>query len=105
MLKFDNIEEIPARALQSKALFYQDPEYYPSRYQQKVPLQIRMLKTVTGDIPMIIAGSADLIAIGGNTYYCYVNSLGAVTALLPGANELGVKPSEFEVVSFHNLIK
>lgn len=97
-------ENIPKKAMESPALFKLAPEY-PAYFEGKVPLTIKMKKTVTGDLPMIMPGSADLIAVGGNEYYCWVNSYGAVTAILPNNEQLGVKPNEFEVVLYHNVIK
>ncbi len=100
------------------ALKFRDAEYYPKRYDDKVPLRIRMLETVCSDLPhfMLMMGvhAATLeiedndspildspILVVGNEYYCSVNSYGAVTAITDDGRMLGVKPNEFEVIEFH----
>jgi hypothetical protein len=98
-------EQIIEKTLESPALKYQCDEIgtfaYPARWKGKVPLKVRMLKTVTSDIPMIFPDSADMITIAKNEYYVNVNSYGAVSAILPNGKQLGLKPDEFEVVEFH----
>jgi len=71
---------------------------YPERWNNKVPLKIRMLKTVTSDMPMFFPDAADLITVTQNEYYCYVNRYGALSAILHNGKQLGLKPDEFEVI-------
>ena len=78
------------------------PFTYPAHWEGKVPLKIRMKGTVTSDIPMWFPEDADLLCIAGNEYYCWVNSYGALSAILPNGKQLGLKPGEFEVIEFHS---
>lgn len=45
-----------------------------------------------------------LLCIQGNEYYVWVNSYGAVSAILPNGEQLGLKPDEFEVIEWHQII-
>lgn len=100
------IEEQIAKAKTSAALDWQSdrpaPFTYPHYWEGKVPLKIRMKGTVTSDLPFFFPDSADLLCIQGNEYYCWVNSYGALSAILPNGQQLGLKPGEFEVVEFHS---
>lgn len=71
---------------------------YP--FGREVPLEIRMLTTVESDIPFFVSSSRRM-AVFGKVYPCWVNSFGAVAAILPNGDVLGVKPDEFEVVAWH----
>ncbi len=88
---------IPDAALNSPALVHRSKDY-PTRFNNRVPLKIRMLKTVTSDIPM----ATDFIAVEGREYYCNVNSHGAISAILPAGKELGIKPNEAQIIQWHN---
>lgn len=71
---------------------------YPERYNKRVPLKVRMLQSVTSDIPLscTIQGCID-----GMEYYVFVNSYGAISAILDNGKQLGLKPNEFEVTEWH----
>jgi len=84
-------------AKKSPALTKQS-EHYPERFKGKVPYKVRMLKTVTSDLPFIV--KPILWAYEGETYDVWVNSHGAVSAFLP-EDLLGLKPDEFEVIEWH----
>jgi hypothetical protein len=74
---------------------------YPERWQRKVPLKVKMNYTVVPDLPFLMPTADGTICIGGNEYYVWVNSYGAVSAILPNGERLGLKPDEFEVIEFH----
>ncbi len=83
----------------------QRSEHYPTKYNGKVPLKVKMLETVTTDLPLIVLQMQDNenipMAISGNEYYVNVNSHGAVSAIFEDGQLLGLKSNEFEVVEFH----
>lgn len=77
---------------------------YP--FGDRVPRRIRMRKTVAGD-PMPILGfalangRAPQVAVNGMELDAWTNSWGAVCAVFPDGEKLGVKPDEFEVIEWH----
>jgi hypothetical protein len=71
-------------------------EHYPKEWGDRVPKTIRMLETVQSDIPFMSRS----MAIIGEEYPAWTNSHGAVSAVLPGDEQLGVKPGEFEIVEW-----
>lgn len=76
---------------------------YPARWNGRVPLRVRMLKTVRSDW---VFGQA-LVAREGEVYDVWVNRHGAVSVILEEGMErqvkkLGVKPDEFEVVDWYD---
>lgn len=83
----------------------QQSDGYPKRYNRKVPKKVKMLQTVTTDLPLFILemkeGETVPMAIGGNEYYVNVNCHGAVSAIFDDGQMLGLKPAEFEVIEFH----
>jgi hypothetical protein len=91
---------IPAAVFSSPALKKRSQQY-PDRFGDRVPLVIRMTKTVVTDLPFVAFDRSIPLAIGENEYYCTVNSYGAVAAIGPEGEQLGVKPNEFEVVAWH----
>jgi hypothetical protein len=70
---------------------------YP--FGDRVPSKIRMLRTVTSDVPFQREGDV-LVAVGSTVHNAWTNSYGAVAAVLPDGRKLGVKPGEFEVVEW-----
>ena len=86
----DDIKDLgPAARYQSK--------YYPLTWNGKVPLLIRMTRTVHSDLWMI--DEFPLVARAGQEYRAYTNSHGAISAWVDG-QQLGVKPDEFEVTQW-----
>jgi hypothetical protein len=77
---------------------------YPERFEGRVPKTIRMLRTVQPDQPMrsLSPEWRGVIAEHGMIYGAYTNSHGAVCAVLDDGKKLGVKPDEFEVVTWHD---
>lgn len=78
---------------------------YP--FGERVPLTVRMLKTVTAD-PMPGIGLSYIkgdppVARSGETYPVWTNSHGAVVAILDEGKRLGLRPAEFEVDTWHDL--
>lgn len=99
------LEQIIEMAKQSPALKMRsnepEPFSYPNKWNDRVPLKVKMKETVTSDMVMFFPHDSEMIAIGGNEYYCWVNSYGALSAILPHGERLGLKPDEFEVIEFH----
>jgi hypothetical protein len=91
-------EELIAIAKTSPALFDQS-EHYPQRYEGQVPLKVKMVSTVTEDLPW--RSEKPIRCYDRSEYYVRVNKYGAVTALLQNGNRLGLKPGEFMVVEWH----
>jgi hypothetical protein len=57
-----------------------------------------MAKTVTSDYPF---DAARIRAKMDQEYEVWVNAHGAVAAILPSGELLGLKPYEFEVIEWH----
>lgn len=72
-------------------------EHYPASWHDRVPKRIKMAKAVRSDLrfPPFLTARKDA------EYPCWVNSHGAVAAILEDGRNLGVKPYEFEVVEWH----
>ena len=87
-------EKSPALTSQSK--------HYPERFKGKVPYKVKMLKTVTSDLPAIV--KPILWAYKNEIYEVWVNTHGAVSAFLT-EDILGLKPDEFEIVEWHEARK
>lgn len=90
------VNHIPLTAFKSPALKHKNSDY-PAIFNEQVPLKIRMIKTVKSDLPFKVNATAT----EKSEYYCWVNSYGTISAILPDGEELGVKPDEFEVIEFH----
>ena len=88
-------------AKKSPALSHQS-EHYPERFKGKVPYKVKMLETVTSDLPAFI--QPILWAYENEVYEVWVNTHGAVSAFLT-EDMLGLKPNEFEVVEWHEALK
>ncbi len=76
---------------------------YPPVWNGKVPLTVCMATTVRADFPFIYM-NPDMVAYKGKVYIVWVNSYGAVAAILtcPAENNLlGLKPYEFEIIAWH----
>lgn len=73
---------------------------YP--FGDKVPKTVRLKQTVTTDmIDGIGFIGKPLIATNSTTYPAWTNSYGAVCAVFPNGDRLGLKPDEFEIVEWH----
>lgn len=84
----------------SPALTYQS-ENYPASWKGLVPKRVQMATTVRPDFPSCLTWPDDSRCDKGEEYDVYVNSHGAVAAVLPNGKNLGLKPYEFEVVEWH----
>jgi hypothetical protein len=106
-MKMKSDIELFNKALTSPALKMQSQETgrfaYPANFRGRVPLKVRMAKTVTPDLPAFLTAQKglEIVALVDATYFVRVNSYGAVTALLPSGEELGLLPQEFDVVEWH----
>lgn len=97
-----------AAALTSPALKWQSDRGgrmdYPARFRGRVPLKVVVAKNVTPDLMEFkkeLGIKDDTICLKDNEYYVWVNSYGAVSAILPNGERLGLLPSEFDVTEWH----
>jgi hypothetical protein len=79
---------------------------YPAHYRGRVPLKVMVAKNVKPDMPMLMFKKElgikdDIICLKDQQYYVWVNSYGAVSAILPNGEKLGLLPSEFDVTKWH----
>lgn len=86
--------------MRSIALDHQS-EHYPASWHGRVPKRIRMANTVTPDLPMLFPESRGMVAGSGREYEVWVNSHGAVAAILEDGRKLGLRPYEFEIIEWH----
>jgi len=96
-----------AAAFTSPALQWQSDKdgtfSYPANFRGRVPLKVRVAKKIEPDFPWIKRGlSAYTICEQDGEYYVWVNSYGAVSAILPNGKRLGLLPSEFDVIEWHS---
>lgn len=100
-----------SKALQFQHVCDDSRSSYPPKYRGRVPLKVKMAKTVKPDLPQfhkVLNVPDNLVAHFDHEYYVYVNSLGAVCAIMSDGSKLGLLPCEFDVVEWHpeeNLIK
>lgn len=98
-----------AASLTSPALQWQSDRGgrmdYPARFRGRVPLKVVVAKNVTPDLMEFkkeLRIKDDTICLKDNEYYVWVNSYGAVSAILPNGERLGLLPSEFDVTEWHS---
>ena len=96
-----NANMVLAEAFKSPALKSLS-EIYPANRYGKVPLKIRMACTVTSDLPFFIQPKPNMIAYKDEEYFVWCNSHGAMSAILPNGEKLGIKPSECEIIEWHS---
>lgn len=72
---------------------------YPNYFNNRTPLKVRMTTTIVPDF--FLPTNMNMKAEIKKEYFVWVNSYGAVSAIMPDGQRLGLKPGEFEVVSFH----
>lgn len=75
--------------------------HYPWNWRDKVPLKVKMAKTVVPDFAEIIKPSEGTIVLDDWEYFVWVNSYGAVSAILENGEMLGLYPAEFNVTEWH----
>lgn len=76
--------------------------HYPYNWFDKVPLKVRMATTVESDLKEFIPVPEGTVALAHGEYYVWVNSYGAVSAILSNGQKLGLVPKEFVVTEWHN---
>lgn len=74
---------------------------YPANFRGRVPLKVTLAKTVTPDLPFL-GVKEGTVALKDKEYYVWVNSYGAVSAILKNGKKLGLRPSEFDVTEWHS---
>lgn len=95
---------IKQMALESPALT-ELSEFYPPNRFGKVPLKIKMSCTVKSDLPLFMQKKSDTVAYKDKEYFVWCNSHGAMSAILPNGEKLGIKPSECEIIEWHETNK
>jgi hypothetical protein len=75
---------------------------YPANFRGRVPLKVKLAVRVLPDLPFVPAGT---VAEKDHEYYVWVNSYGAVSAILPNGEKLGLRPEEFDVVEWHEKLQ
>lgn len=93
------LEDIAAT---SPALEWRSDDY-PCRFKNKVPLKVRTVKAVSPDFPCLALAEVSKtpsMCFKDHLYFVRVNSYGAVSAILPSGDKLGLLPNEFEVVEW-----
>lgn len=102
---FMSIEDQRKEADSSPALSWRSDKpgksHYPFNWHDKVPLKVKMATTVKSDLPDLMPVPEGTIALNDGEYYVWVNSYGAVSAILPNGQKLGLYPSEFNVIEWH----
>ncbi len=90
------------KAMESPALFGVSA-HWPKKWD-RVPKRVPMLSTAVPDhiLAMVNPELRGLVAVKGQDYPVWVNRHGAVSAVLPGDHRLGLYPTEFEVIEFHD---
>lgn len=73
---------------------------YPANFRGRVPLKVRLAKTVTSDLPAFMPG-AKVKAEKDSEQYVWVNKHGAVSAVFEDGEKLGLLPQEFDVIEWH----
>jgi len=90
-----------AKAKTSPALTKQHKTQYASKYKGRVPLKIKCLKTVVSDLWFLSDSNKNTICEAPKEYYVWVNSYGAISAILPNGKLLGLKQDEYEITEWH----
>lgn len=77
-------------------------EGYPERYNGLVPMRVMVTHIVPEELPYFLRQlDPDRSVRLGEEYDVYVNSYGAVSAILSSGKMFGLKPDEFEVMAWH----
>ena len=99
------IQEQLTEAKKSPALEWRSDrpgrEHYPHNFFDKVPLKVKMAKEVHSDLSEFIKVPNGTVCLNNNEYFVWVNSYGAVSAILENGQKLGLYPSEFVVTEWH----
>lgn len=86
-------------AVTDRCTDHKNPEFnYPERFQGRVPKTVLMTRGARSDT--FCGVGKDLRAVSGERYPAWTNRHGAVCAILPCGERLGLKPHEFEVVEW-----
>ena len=71
---------------------------YPPNFRGRVPLKVVLATEVHSDFSLF---APDKIAFKDQEYFVWVNSYGAVSAILSNGEKLGLRPQEFDVTEWH----
>lgn len=96
-------EQIINKSESSPALIKQVKAQYPAKFKGRVPLRIRLTKTIIPDLAYVSNESIDMLG-GGEEYYVWVNAYGYIYAILPDGKNLRLKPDEYDVIEWHEQI-
>lgn len=100
-------EQMRDQANESPALKWQSDRSgkfaYPANFRGRVPLKVKVAKNIYPDDVIVMVGKIKdgTKCLMDKEYYCWVNSYGAVSAILPNGERLGLYPSEFDVTEWH----
>ncbi len=99
----DQVDMVSVNPSSCSPALHNQSDVYPERYNGRVPLRVKMLMDVGPDLPWYIEmiKAKTVTAVAGQEYEVYVNSHGAVMAVI-GNEMLGLRPDEFEVTAWHN---
>lgn len=87
-------------AVKHRVKGHANPDFdYPERFGDRVPKLVRTTRRVTADWPICLS-KPDCVAPVGEVFPAWTNSHGAVSAILPNGEKLGLYPTEFEVVEW-----
>ena len=93
-----NIDHGPA--VTDSCTDHKNPDFnYPTRFEGRVPKTV----LICGNVRSSMFIDPALHATFGETYPAWTNRHGAVSAILPCGNKLGLYPYEFEVVEWLDL--
>ena len=83
---------------------HKNPSFdYPERFNDRVPKTIEIVRGARSDHFATLSIGRDLIASKGETYPAWTNRHGAVSAILPCGEKLGLYPNEFKVSEWLDL--
>lgn len=95
----DAIDHGPA--VHDRCKGHKNPDFdYPARFGDRVPKTIRMIRSARTDVFCGIPVGKVLLAQKGEEYPAWTNRHGAVCAIFPDGEKLGVVLDEFEVVEW-----
>lgn len=74
---------------------------YPAAWRGKVPLKVKMAKTVTSDLPVSLQKETIKLE-KDKEYFVWCNSHGALAGITDTGKPLGLKAYEFEIIEWHD---
>lgn len=97
-------EQIISKSKVSPALLKRNKGQFPATFKDRVPLKVKIIKTVVPILFYLIDSSGSILE-SGNEYYVWVTAYGTVSAILSNGKMVGVKPDEYDVIEWHKIYK